>query len=79
VFAHDLERRQKVNYRDPSVWIDVITEFFFNGANFTVGYMVATGQMGAITTPSGVVWLAAGLAGVIGSANHIRALRKVTP
>jgi hypothetical protein len=64
-----------MDYKDPGVWIDVSTEFFFNGANFMMGYTLANGQ---VITPTKGAWTVAILTGIIGSMNHLRALRKVT-
>src|SRR3972149_12074093 len=60
-------------WRDPGTYIDIVTEFVFNGCNFMLGYMVAQGQ---IINASKGAWLVAGLTGLVGAANHLRALRK---
>lgn len=60
-------------WRDPGTYVDIVTEFVFNGCNFMLGYMVAQGQ---IINASKGAWLVAGLTGLVGAANHLRALRK---
>ena len=63
-------------WKDPGFYFDVATEFIFNGANFLLGYMVAQGQIVALTKNAIIVGV---LTGLIGAANHIRALRKAAP
>lgn len=60
-------------WKDPGFYFDLITEFVFNGCNFMLGYMVAQGQ---ILQPSKGAWTVALLTGLVGAANHVRALRK---
>ena len=55
--------------------IDALTEFIYNGANFMLGYMVSAG---GLVAPSRNAWIVAGLTGLLGAANHLRALRKAT-
>ncbi len=59
--------------KDAGFWFDLMTEFIFNGANFMLGYMIAQGQ---IITPAKGAWTVAILTGLVGAANHVRALRK---
>lgn len=64
-------------WRDVGTYIDIVTEFIFNGANFLLGWMIATnGQITALTKNAVIVGV---LTGLIGAANHIRALRKAPP
>jgi len=63
-------------WRDPGTYVDILTEFVFNGGTFLLGYMVANGQ---IVNASANAWIVAGLTGLVGAANHIRALRKQRP
>lgn len=63
-------------WRDPGTYVDILTEFVFNGCTFLLGYMVANGQLINATRNA---WLVAGLTGLVGAANHIRALRKAGP
>jgi hypothetical protein len=54
-------------------WLDLSVEFLYNGANTLVGYMTAKQ---VLEMPTEAAWLVAGLMGIIGLANHVRALRK---
>ena len=60
------------------VWffMDLGSEFVYTAATLLSGYMAAHG---ALVMPSGAAWLAAGIAGLLGAANHLRALRKAAP
>ena len=60
-------------WKEPGFYVDLLTEFIFNGSNFLLGYMVANGQ---ILQPSKGAWTVAVLTGLVGAANHVRALRK---
>lgn len=60
-------------WKDVGTYVDIVTEFIFNGSTFMLGYMVSQGQ---IITPSRNAWVVAALTGLVGAANHIRALRK---
>ena len=60
-------------WSDPGTYVDLVTEFIFNGANFLLGYMVSQGQLVNLTTGA---WTVAVLTGLVGAANHLRALRK---
>lgn len=62
-------------WSDPGTYIDIATEFVFNGCNFMLGTMVANGT---ITNPSKTAWVVAVLTGLVGAANHVRALRRPT-
>ena len=55
--------------------VDSLTEFVFNGANFMLGYMVSAG---GLVAPTRSAWTVAVLTGLLGAANHLRALRKST-
>ena len=57
-------------------WLDVATEFIFTASTTMLGYMTAAQ---ALTLPSQAGWVAAILAGLVGAANHVRALRKPGP
>ena len=54
-------------------WCDLVTEFAWNASNTLVGYITATKVL-MLPEPAG--WLAAALMGIIGTSNHLRALRK---
>ena len=58
---------------DTKFWLDVVTEFVYNGAVYMLGYMTATGTLAQPTTTA---WIVGILTGVVGAANHMRALRK---
>lgn len=62
-------------WKDVGTYVDIVTEFIFNGANFLLGYMVAQGQIVNLTKNAIIVGT---LTGLVGAANHIRALRKQT-
>ena len=54
-------------------WCDVITEFSYNAGQGLLGYMIGAG---VLSMPTKAGWLAAGITGIIGTANHLRAMRK---
>jgi hypothetical protein len=54
-------------------WMDLLTEFAWNAATAMTGYITATK---VLALPDPAAWLVAALMGVIGTSNHIRALRK---
>ncbi len=60
-------------WKDPGFYLDIATEFIFNGANFLLGYMIAQGQIVALSKTAIIAGI---LTGLVGAANHVRALRK---
>ena len=63
-----------MKWTDPGVWVDIVSEFIFNGANFLLGYTIANGQ---VTVPSKAAVISACLTGLLGVSNHLRALRRM--
>ena len=62
--------------KDRWFWFDLGTEFLYNAATSLSSYMLGAKVLGL---PEPAAWLVAALAGVIGGANHVRALRKPAP
>lgn len=58
---------------DFGFWLDLVTEFAWNAANTLVGYITAAK---ILELPPMAGFVVAGCMGVIGTANHLRALRK---
>jgi hypothetical protein len=54
-------------------WAEFLIEFSYNGAMTLSGYMLGAKALAIPDTPA---WILAGLAGLIGVGNHVRALRK---
>lgn len=55
-------------------WADIGVEFIYNGAIYMLGYMTASGTL---TNPTPTAWVVGVLTGLVGAANHYRALKKV--
>lgn len=66
-------------WNEVDTYVDILTEFIFNGCNSLMGGMVVNGQapgQGQALNFTKTSLIVAVIAGLIGAANHVRALRK---
>ena len=65
-----------IKYKDPGFWIDLLFEFIYNATNSAISYMVGSN---ILQLPGPASWTLAIPFGLLGMANHYRALRKESP